>query len=94
VLVDEDGTYTVLDLRKGAKGTETGRMGAAAFAELRNALADSRFASLPRVSVADPPVADGIMTAVVHRGREVVTDGMKRIPRLDRVVAALPGLDP
>ncbi|GHH53917.1 hypothetical protein GCM10018773_56150 [Streptomyces candidus] len=84
-----DGSYTTLDRKK---GTDKGRMSAAALAELRDALAASDFASLPRVSVADPPVADGIMTAVVYRGREVVTDGMQKVPGLDRVIAALPAL--
>ncbi|WP_433545698.1 hypothetical protein ACQPZG_11445 [Streptomyces sp. CA-294286] len=91
VLVHADGSYTTLDRSKGA---DKGRMRPAALTELRDALAASDFASLPRMSVADPPVADGIMTAVAYRGREVVTDGTRKVPGLDRVIAALPALDP
>ncbi|MFI5802253.1 hypothetical protein [Streptomyces sp. NPDC051561] len=90
VLVNGDGTYTTLDRKKAPK---KGRMGKAELAELRDALADSGFARLPRVSMADPPVRDGITTAVIYQGREVATDGMKKIPELDRVIAALPGLN-
>jgi hypothetical protein len=90
VLVNEDGTYTVLDRKKPPKKA---RMPADRLAELRSALAESDFARLPRISVADPPVMDGIMTAVIYRGHEVATDGMRKLPRLDRVIAALPGLN-
>ncbi|MCX5204257.1 hypothetical protein OG897_22745 [Streptomyces sp. NBC_00237] len=90
VLVNSDGSYTTLDRKKPPK---SGRMGAKELAELRDALADSDFAKLPRVSIADPPIMDGITTAVIYRGHEVATDGMKKIPKLDRVIAALPGLD-
>ncbi|MGW7413627.1 hypothetical protein [Streptomyces sp. NPDC054863] len=89
VLVNDDGSYTVLDRKK---PPQTGRMTPAELAELRAALRDSDFAKLPRVSVASPPIADGIATAVIHQGHEVVTDGMKKVPKLDRVIAALPGL--
>ncbi|MFI0982436.1 hypothetical protein ACH4SP_36190 [Streptomyces sp. NPDC021093] len=89
VVVNDDGSYTALDRKKPPK---TGRMAPAELAELRAALADSDFATLPRVSVASPPIADGIATAVVYQGREVVTDGMKKVPKLDRIIAALPGL--
>ncbi|MFJ2740295.1 hypothetical protein ACIO3O_11555 [Streptomyces sp. NPDC087440] len=89
VLVSNDGSYTTLDRKKPPK---TGRMGAKDLAELKDALADSDFAKLPRVSMADPPIMDGITTAVIYQGHEVATDGMKKLPKLDRVIAALPGL--
>ncbi len=89
VVVNGDGGYTALDRTKPPK---SGRMGARELAELKDALADADFAELPRVSKADPPVMDGITTTVIHRGHEVTTDGMKELPELDRVIAALPGL--
>ncbi|MFD3517177.1 hypothetical protein [Streptomyces sp. NPDC058657] len=89
VVVSTEGTYTTTDRKK---GSGRGRMSPAELAELRTALAESGFAKLPRVSKADPPVMDGITTAVVHQGHEVTTDGMKKIPKLDRIIAALPGL--
>ncbi|MFJ6695539.1 hypothetical protein ACIQM4_05660 [Streptomyces sp. NPDC091272] len=89
VLVNSDGTYTTLDRKKPPR---SGRMRPAQLAELRAALAASDFAKLPRVSRADPPVMDGVTTAIIYDGHEVATDGMKKIPKLDRVVAALPGL--
>lgn len=90
VLVNNDGSYTAVDRKKAPR---KGQLKPAELAELRAALAASDFARLPRVSMASPPVADGITTAVIHQGREVATDGMKKIPKLDRVIAALPGLD-
>ncbi|MFF0743907.1 hypothetical protein ACFYVL_26285 [Streptomyces sp. NPDC004111] len=90
VLVNEDGTYTTVDRKKPPK---KGKMPADKLAELRSALAESNFGALPRVSVADPPVMDGVMTAVIYQGHEVATDGMKKVPRLDRVIDALPGLN-
>lgn len=90
VLVNEDGTYTVLDRKKPPRKS---RMPADRLAELRSALAESDFERLPRITVADPPVMDGIMTAVIYRGHEVATDGMRKLPQLDRIIAALPGLN-
>ncbi|GGZ84762.1 hypothetical protein GCM10010329_00180 [Streptomyces spiroverticillatus] len=90
VLVSTDGSYTTIDRKKPPK---SGRMSPKDLAELKDALADSDFAKLPRVSMADPPVMDGITTAVIYQGHEVATDGMKKLPKLDRVIAALPGLN-
>ncbi|MEU8889581.1 hypothetical protein [Streptomyces sp. NPDC048442] len=90
VLVNADGSYTALDRKKPPK---TGQMKPDRLAELRTALAESDFAKLPRTSLSSPPIADGITTAVIYQGREVVTDGMKKIPGLDRIIAALPGLN-
>ncbi|WP_434596409.1 hypothetical protein [Streptomyces sp. A5-4] len=90
-LVNGDGSYRMLSHRP-ERPEHTGRMKPAELAELRTALAEADFAKLPRLNVADQPIADGLTTAVVHRGHEVVTDGSKPVPGLDRVIAALPAM--
>ncbi|MFD5099070.1 hypothetical protein [Streptomyces albidochromogenes] len=87
VLVNADGSYTTLS---GAKEVGRGKMKPAEFAELRKALAESDFTKLPRINMSSRPIADGLTTAVVHAGHEVVTDGSKPVPALDRIITALP----
>ncbi|MEN8650947.1 hypothetical protein ABCR94_09970 [Streptomyces sp. 21So2-11] len=90
MLINGDGSYTTLSLRP-ERPERKGRMKPAELAELRTALAEADFAKLPRLNIPEQPVPDGLTTAVVYRGHEVVTgDGAKPLPRLDRVIAALP----
>ncbi|MEU8678773.1 hypothetical protein [Streptomyces sp. NPDC048560] len=90
VLIDGDGSYATLS-RGEPEGK--GRMKPAELAALRAALAESEFATLPRVNLAEQPIPDGLTTAVVYQGHEVVTDGSKPLPGLDRVIAALPPME-
>ncbi|MGR8008311.1 hypothetical protein [Streptomyces hypolithicus] len=57
---------------------------------LREALAAADFAKIPRVTLREQPIPDGLTTAVVHDGHEAVTDGSRRVPALDRIITALP----
>lgn len=91
MLINGDGSYTTLSLGKKPRGK--GRMRPAELASLRAALADADFAKLPRINLGEQPVPDGLTTAVVHQGHEVVTDGSSPVPGLDRVIAALPPMD-
>ncbi|QNE78945.1 hypothetical protein F0344_34045 [Streptomyces finlayi] len=53
---------------------------------LRAALAESDFAKPPRINLRGEPIPDGLTTAVVYQGHEVVTDGSKPLRGLDRVI--------
>ncbi|MET9518620.1 hypothetical protein [Streptomyces sp. NPDC002994] len=66
------------------------KMKPAELTKLRKALAESDFAKLPRINMRSQPIPDGLTTAVVHQGHEVVTDGSRPVPALDRIIAALP----
>ncbi|MGW8884539.1 hypothetical protein [Streptomyces sp. NPDC055749] len=90
MLINGDGSYTTLSL---GKDRGKGQMEPAELTSLRTALADADFAKLPRINLREQPVPDGLTTAVIYQGHEVVTDGSTPIPELDRVIAALPPMD-
>ncbi|MFC9245639.1 hypothetical protein ACFT7S_16925 [Streptomyces sp. NPDC057136] len=90
MLINGDGSYSTLS--HGEPEGE-GRMKPAEMASLRAALAEADFAKLPRINLGEQPIFDGLTTAVVYQGHEVVTDGSKPVPGLDRVIAALPPMN-
>ncbi|MFE9255423.1 hypothetical protein [Streptomyces sp. NPDC006879] len=91
VVVNEDGSYT---LRSGGKPAGAGRLSPARLAELRAALEESDFRSLPpQRTGGGSSVFDAITYTITYEGHRVVTSDPLPAPALRRIIAAVPHRD-